>query len=419
MKLRRGSSLSVAAVILGGGQGSRLYPLTRDRSKPAVPIAGKYRLVDIPISNCINSGMRHIYLLTQFNSVSLHDHVHATYRFGQFDSGQVRILAAQQTQDSESWYRGTADAVRQSFRYFMDEAPDLIVILSGDQLYRMDFQDVIEHHLDTGAEVTIATKPVPRRDAGSLGIMKVNEFNRITEFCEKPGDTDALTDLKAPMYSDERYLASMGIYVFNTGALRDLLEQVEECDFGKHIIPESIRKNEVFSYIYEGYWKDIGTLGSFWEANLGLTEVVPEFTFYDRDMPIYTHMRFLPPSKINCCDLNRCLLSEGCIISGHRILHSIVGVRAVVGERTVVEHSVLMGADYYEFEKPGDSQVPLGIGRDCYIHNAIVDKNARIGDGVYISPEGKRHGEETDQYTMRDGVIVIPKNAVIPSGTRL
>jgi glucose-1-phosphate adenylyltransferase len=363
--------------------------------------------------------MRQIYLLTQFNSVSLHDHVQATYRFGPFESGQARILAAQQTQESESWYRGTADAVRQSFRYFMDEAPDLIVILSGDQLYRMDFQDVIEHHLDARAEVTIATKPVPRRDAGSLGIMKVDDRNRITEFFEKPGDTDALSELRAPMYSDERYLASMGIYVFNTDALQALLEDVAECDFGKHIIPESIRRNDVYSYIYDGYWKDIGTLRSFWEANLGLTEVVPEFTFYDPEMPIYTHMRFLPPSKINCCDLNRCLLSEGCIISGHRILHSIVGVRAVVGEGSVVEHSVLMGAADYEVEQPEPPRIPLGIGRDCYIHNAIVDKNARIGDGAYISPEGKPHGEETDHYTVSDGIIVIPKNAVIPPGARL
>lgn len=418
MRLKKGQHLSVAAVILGGGAGTRLYPLTRDRAKPAVPIAGKYRLVDIPISNCINSGMRQIYLLTQYNSVSLHQHVHSSYHFDQFNHGFVRVLAAQQTPDSESWYVGTADAVRKSFRYFMDEAPDLIVILSGDQLYRMDLQDVVSQHIERGAEVSIATKPVPRDEAGSLGIMSVDPSNQIVDFLEKPGDTPELTALKAPMYEEERYLASMGIYVFNTKILRDLLSASTENDFGKHIIPLAIERHKVYSYIYEGYWRDIGTIGSFWEANLALTDIVPEFTFYEPRSPVYTHMRYLPPSKINCCDLNRCLLSEGCIISGHRILRSIVGVRARVGEGSVIEHSILMGADFYEDEGHQD-ELPIGIGKDCYIKNAIIDKNAHIGDGAYISPEGIPDGTETDWYHVRDGIIVIPKNTVIPAGTKI
>lgn len=412
--------MNVVCVIMGGGAGTRLQPLTRDRAKPAVPIGGKYRLVDIPISNCLNSRLRRIYLLTQYNSVSLHEHVANTYQFDQFHRGFVRIIAAQQTPDSESWYEGTADAVRKSFRYFMDESPDLILILSGDQLYRMDFQKVIDQHVANRADVTIATKPVSRSEANSLGIMQVGEHNRILRFVEKPVDTPLLDELRAPMYSEERYLASMGIYIFNRAVLQELLADPNRADFGKHIIPASIEHFNVHSFIFEGYWRDIGTIGAFWEANLDLTELRPPFSFYEPRAPIYTHMRFLPSSKINCCDLNRTLLAEGCIISGHRILHSIVGVRAVIGEGTVIEHSVIMGADYYEHEREPVPPGPrLGIGRDCFIRNAIVDKNARIGDGAYISPDGKPDGTVTPQFTVRDGVIVIPKNTVIPPGTRL
>ncbi len=410
--------LKAVAVILGGGQGSRLQPLTQERSKPAVPIAGKYRLVDIPISNCINSGIRSIYVLTQFNSESLHRHIHRTYRFDPYSQGHVRILAAQQTPGSEKWFQGTADAVRQSLRYFLEEEPDIVVILSGDQLYRMNFEDVIRQHRESGAEITICTKPVVREEAGALGIMHVDNSRRIVRFVEKPGNSPALDDLRAPMYKDERFLASMGIYIFNADVLEEALK-TDKADFGKHIIPSAIGPRKVFSYIFDGYWKDIGTIHSFWEANLSLAEPQPNFNFYDPRAPIYTDMRYLPPSKINCCDLNRCLLSEGCIISGHRILHSVIGIRAAVGEGTVIEHSVIMGADYYERDG-GHAGVPrMGIGRDCYIKNAIIDKNARIGDGVYISPEGKRDETFTDMYSVREGVIVIPKNAVIPSGTRL
>lgn len=411
--------MNVISVIMGGGAGTRLQPLTRDRAKPAVPIGGKYRLVDIPISNCLNSHLRRIYLLTQFNSVSLHEHVSGTFQFDPFHRGFVRVLAAQQTPDSESWYEGTADAVRKSFRYFMDERPDLIVILSGDQLYRMDFQKVIEQHLSTKADVTIATKPVPRAEAAALGLMQVDKANRIVRFVEKPGLTPVLDELRAPMYKDERFLASMGIYVFSRKVLFDLLQDEKNSDFGKHIIPGAIQNHNVFSYIYDGYWKDIGTIGSFWEANLELTDAKPPFTFCDTKAPIYTHGRYLPASKINCCDLNRALLCEGCIISGHRILHSIIGVRAVVGDGTVIEHSIIMGADYFDFEREADRGPQLGIGRDCFIRNAIIDKNARIGDGAYITPDGKADNTVTPLYTVRDGVIVIPKNTIIPPGTRI
>lgn len=410
-------SINAVAVILGGGQGTRLLPLTRDRSKPAVPIGGKYRLIDIPVSNCINSGIRQIYVLTQFNSESLHRHIQGTYRFDAFSPGFVRILAAQQTPGSESWFQGTADAVRQSLRFFLEDEPEYVIILSGDQLYRMNFGEVIQQHKASGADVTICTKPVPREEAYQLGIMKIDEGKKITRFVEKPGNTPLLDEMKSAVGTGHAYLASMGIYVFNTKVLIELLGG-NEVDFGKHIIPGSIKSRKVFSYVYDGYWKDIGTLRSFWEANLGLTEVVPEFSFYDPKAPIYTVMRYLPPSKINRCDLNRCLLSEGCIVSGHRLLHSVVGIRAIIGDGTVVEHSVIMGSDYYE-QSPEPGLPPLGIGRDCYIKNAIIDKNARIGDGVYLSPEGKKDGATTDLYTVQDGIIVVPKNVVIPSGTRL
>ena len=410
--------MNIVAVILGGGEGSRLHPLTRDRAKPAVPIAGKYRLVDMPISNCLHGGIRKIYLLTQFNSVSLHQHVSASYHFDAFGQrGFVRVLAAQQTPDSHAWYDGTADAVRKTFRYLLDEQPDLIMILSGDQLYRMNFTELIKQHMEKKADVSIATKPVERREAGSLGILEVDEGLQIVNFVEKPGDGPELDPLRAPL-EGERYLASMGIYCFNVPVLKKLLLESDDQDFGRHIIPQAIRDFKVCSYIFDGYWKDIGTIGSFWEANLGLTDPVPEFSFYDASAPIYTRMRYLPPSKINCCDLTRCLLSEGSIISGHRILHSVIGIRSVVGQDSVIEHSIVMGADYFERKRP-EGLPALGIGRECYIHNAIIDKNVRIGDGSYITPEGKPDGTVTNDYSVRDGVIVIPKNAVIPPGTRL
>jgi glucose-1-phosphate adenylyltransferase len=412
--------MRVVGLILGGGTGSRLQPLTRERAKPAVPIAGKYRLVDIPISNCINNGIRQIFLLTQFNSVSLHQHIGATYRFDQFSGGHVRILAAEQTPDSAGWFQGTADAVRRSIRYFQDDDPDIVVILSGDQLYRMDLDEMIDIHIAKGADLTISTKPVSRGEAESLGIMQVNQDGRIMQFSEKPGDTLLLDQLRAPLYSEERYLASMGIYVFNMDVLRELLCNNNESDFGKHIIPDAIDSHKVYSYIFEDYWEDVGTIRSFWQANLALTDPLPQFSFYEMSSVIYTRMRYLPPSKINHCHLTRCLLSDGCIISAERIDHAVVGLRALVGEGSVVEDSILMGADYYEHdgvEHP--SGIPIGIGRNCVVKNAIIDKNVRIGDNVVISPIGKPPDEQTELYWIRDGIMVIAKNTVIPSGTVL
>ncbi len=410
--------MNVIGVILGGGAGTRLQPLTSERSKPAVPIAGKYRLVDVPISNCINNDIRRIYVLTQFNSESLHRHIQTTYRFDSFSHSFVRILAAQQTPEGDAWYTGTADAVRKTLSHYKEDQADYVVILSGDQLYSMDFKKMLEDHVARGAEVTIATKPTDRRDAGSLGILQVDEQSKIINFVEKPGDTPELTALRAPFYEEERYLASMGIYVFNTEVLKRLLEGNDQ-DFGKEVIPKAIHNTKVYSHIYEGYWRDIGTIRNFWESSLQLTDDVPEFNLYDVESRLYTRMRFLPPSKVLGCVVNHCLLSEGCILSGREVTRSIVGVRGVIGQGTVMRNTVMMGADYYEEEQKDDtSGVRLGIGRDCYIEDAIIDKNARIGDRVVVSPKEKKDGVYAN-YTVSDGVIVVPKGAVIPPDTVL
>lgn len=412
--------MNVVGLILGGGAGTRLQPLTRERSKPAVPVAGKFRLVDIPISNCLNSGIRNIFLLTQYNSVSLHQHIAATYRFDQFSGGHVRILAAEQTPDSDVWFQGTADAVRRSVRYFRDDEPDLVVILSGDQLYRMNLQEVIETHQASGAEITVSTTPVKREEARSLGIMEVDEEGQVVRFVEKPQEDGVLDELSFAGGEGESFLASMGIYVFNMEVLCSILEQNSESDFGKHIIPQAISSHRVFSHVFEGYWEDIGTIRSFWAANLGLTEPLPRFSFYDSDQLIYTRMRYLPPSKINSCELVQSLISDGCILSGKRIWRSVIGLRSIVGEGSVVEETVVMGADFYEQDREGDaSGIALGIGRDCSIQRAILDKNVRIGDGVVISPDGKPDQLVESLFTIQDGIVVIPKNTVIPSGTHI
>ena len=411
--------MKIVGLILGGGVGSRLQPLTRERSKPAVPIAGKFRLVDIPISNCINSGIRNIFLLTQYNSVSLHQHIATTYRFDQFSGGHVRILAAEQTPDSDVWFQGTADAVRRSIRYFEDDEPDLVVILSGDQLYRMNIQDMINTHLKNDADVTVSTKPVNSEAAASLGIMKVNNNGQVVKFVEKPSSNSALDGLEISNNSD-LYLASMGIYIFKMSVLKSLLEENKESDFGKHIIPGSIKLKRVFSHIFNGYWEDIGTIRSFWSANLGLTEPLPKFSFYDADNLIYTRMRYLPPSKINSCELIQSLISDGCILSGKRIWRSVIGLRSVVGEGSVIEESILMGADFYQHNKESHSSgIELGIGENCIIKKTILDKNVRIGDGVTITPNNKPDNLDDQLYCIRDGIVIIPKNTVIPSGTNI
>ena len=406
--------MKVIGLILGGGAGSRLQPLTRERSKPAVPVAGKYRLVDIPISNCINSGIRNIFILTQYNSVSLHQHIATTYRFDQFSSGYVRILAAEQTPDSDVWFQGTADAVRKSIRYFQDDNPDLVVILSGDQLYRMDIQKVIDSHINNKADITVCTKSVCRKDASGFGIMKTKD-NQVVSFIEKPNESSEL-DRFATNKDKNKFLASMGIYVFKTNVLNELLNTNPHPDFGKHIIPEAINTHRVCSYDFDGYWEDIGTIKSFWSANLGLTEAVPKFSFYDMERLIFTSMRYLPPSKINSCDLLQSLISDGCILSGKRIFRSVVGLRAIVGEGSVIEESIIMGADYYQ-NIPSHNEI--GIGKNCNIKKAIIDKNVCIGDNVIITPIGKPEYMDSDLFCIRDGIVVIPKNTIIPSNTKI
>ena len=415
---------------MGGGQGSRLFPLTKDRAKPAVPLAGKYRLVDIPISNCINSGFRRIYVLTQFNSTSLHGHISRTYKFDHFSSGFVEILAAQQTFTNTSWYEGTADAVRKNLMHFMNHDFDQLVILSGDQLYRMNFEEVVTQHLVTGAEITIATIPVGRADAKSLGIMAIDETNRITRFVEKPKEDAVLDTLKLTPAMEKNmnvhregdsFLASMGIYVFNRKVIAELLDNPLS-DFGKHIIPHAITTRRVFSYVYQGYWEDIGTIRSFFEANLDLVNELPRFNFFDMSAPIFSRPRYLPGSKINGAQIDHAVISDGCIINRAKINRSIVGLRTIVGSGTELNRVILLGSDYYEAQDSIDRHesegLPrVGVGENCKIENAIIDKNARIGNNVTISPAGKQENADHPLYFIRDGIIIIPKGGIIPHGT--
>lgn len=419
----------VLAIILGGGKGTRLYPLTKERSKPAVPFGGKYRIVDIPISNCINSGYKKIYLLTQFNSASLHLHIINSYNFDRFSRGFVEILAAEQTLEHSGWYEGTADAVRKNFGHFKVQRPTHYIILSGDQLYRMDLKKFMDQHLKSGANITIAAKAVNRSDASGFGIMQVDESNTITAFMEKPAKDMNIDDWKIPeaarepeLPSNLEYLASMGIYIFDADTMEEMLNN-DYNDFGKEIIPMAIKSKKVSSYIFNGYWEDIGTIRSFYEATLDLTNPIPQFNFYDEDKPIYTHMRNLPPSKINHAEMVSTLASEGCVITNSRIQHSVIGVRSVINEGCDLEGVIMMGADFYETEAAKKDNkkkgVPnLGIGKNCKINKAIIDKNAHIGENCCINVSGRKY-EDGDHglFYSADGIIVIRKGAVIPNGT--
>jgi glucose-1-phosphate adenylyltransferase len=420
-------SQEILAVILGGGAGTRLYPLTASRSKPAVPIAGKYRLVDIPISNCINCGVSRMFVLTQFNSASLNRHIKNTYHFSAFSSAFVDILAAEQTPDNPTWYQGTADAVRQCLRHIGPFESDYVLILSGDQLYQMDFNAMLEGHKKTNADISIATIPVAAREASDFGIMKKSDEGYITSFIEKP-KRDLLPEWESDTGEEMRkkgkiYLASMGIYIFNRQMLFDILqsEYKEDADFGKQIIPQSIEKYKVASYQYEGYWTDIGNIYSFFEANLNLTSDLPEFNLFDNSKAIYTRARMLPPAKISGTTLEKTLIAEGCIINASRIENSVMGIRSRIEHGTTVVSSYVMGNDYFEtlddIANANKSGVPLlGIGHRCYIRNAIIDKNVRIGDDVRIN--GGNHLENSDHslYTIKDGIVVLKKGAVIPNG---
>src|SRR6266536_1214169 len=412
------------AIIMGGGAGSRLFPLTKDRAKPAVPLGGKYRIVDIPISNCLNSGLRSIYVLTQFNSMSLHRHIQDSYNFDNFSRSFVDILAAQQTPAGSQWYQGTADAVRQNMRYFLERPYDYYLILSGDQLYRMDFRALLHQHIRSGADITLATKPVNRDQVPEFGIMQSGVDRRITRFVEKPTEEAVLHEMKMEREllgaidsneDEELFQASMGIYVFNRRVLIECLEN-DLVDFGKHIIPQSIKDRHVSAFIFKGYWEDIGTIRAFYEANLDLTDIVPEYSFFEPESPIYTHPRFLPGSKINGATLRQAIISDGCIISDAHLERSLVGIRSVIQSGATIRNSIVMGADYFEHNRHAESaQPPIGIGRNCVIDRAIIDKNARIADGVVITPEGKPPNFDGDNYFIRDGIVVVPKNAVIPA----
>ncbi len=420
-------SKEILSVILGGGAGSRLYPLTASRSKPAVPIAGKYRLVDIPISNCMNSGINRMFVLTQFNSASLNRHIKNTYHFSAFSSAFVDILAAEQTPDNPTWYQGTADAVRQSLRHIAPFESEYILILSGDQLYQMDFQEMLDNHKKTGADISIATIPVGPREAPEFGILKQNEDGLITAFIEKP-KKDILGDWESDTGDEMRkagrkYLASMGIYIFSRQLLFDYLQNsfLEATDFGKEIIPNSIDKCKVASYQYDGYWTDIGNIYSFFEANLGLTDDLPDFNLFDNNRAIYTRARMLPPAKVSGTTLEKSVIAEGSILNASRMDQCVVGIRSRVGHGSTVVSSYLMGNDYYEtladINSAHQKGIPLlGIGNRCYIKNAIIDKNCRIGDDVRIN--GGSHLENTDQplYTIKDGIVVVKKGAIIPNG---
>jgi glucose-1-phosphate adenylyltransferase len=415
------------SIVMGGGAGTRLFPLTKDRAKPAVPLGGKYRLVDIPISNCLNSGLRRVYVLTQFNSTSLHRHIHASYKFDSFSKHFVEILAAQQTPEGARWYQGTADAVRQNLRYFLEGPYDYYLILSGDQLYRMDYTELLQQHIETEADITLAVTPVDRSQASSFGIMHSDVDRRIFRFEEKPKDPKLLDELRipAPLLQDlghpedaELYEGSMGIYVFNRHMLIESLNNDYD-DFGKHVIPASLKTHKVMAYIFQGYWEDIGTVRAFFEANLALTDPLPPYNFFDRKRPIYTHPRFLPASKINAATIRHAIIAEGCIISDAHIDRAVIGVRSVIETGATIRNSVIMGADFYQGDEPEASpgDPPIGIGRNCVVDHAIIDKNARIGEGVVITPDGKAPNVDGPNYYIRDGVVVIPKNAVLPVGT--
>ena len=415
------------SIILGGGAGSRLYPLTASRSKPAVPIGGKYRLVDIPISNCINSNLNRIFVLTQFNSASLNQHIKNTYHFSAFSSGFVDILAAEQTPDNPGWFQGTADAVRQSLRHLAKMDFEYVLILSGDQLYQMDFSKMIEAHKKTGAALTIATIPVGEREAPEFGILKSNQENVITSFVEKPKKEllkDWISDTGTEMKAQGRnYLASMGIYVFNKEILYQFLNEVHPnaTDFGKEIIPDSIANYKVLSYQYDGYWTDIGNIYSFFEANIALTQDVPLFNLFDSAQKVYTRARMLPPAKVSGTIINKAILAEGCIIHAKEVTSSVVGIRARVGKDTVIKNTYIMGCDYYEnidqIQEKNKKGIPiLGLGERCIIEDAIIDKNCSIGNDVTI--KGGVHLEKVDHplYTIKDGIVVVKKGAVIPNG---
>jgi glucose-1-phosphate adenylyltransferase len=423
---------NVIAVILGGGIGQRLFPLTKQRAKPAVPLGGKYRLIDIPVSNCINSDINRIFILTQYNSASLNRHISRTFRFSRFTNGFVEVLAAEMTQERPDWFQGTADAVRQIFHHLDDYKSDIILVLSGDHLYRMNYRAFIAKHFDTKADLTIGVTAAREEDASGFGLLKINDDGRVIHFSEKPTGT-ALQEMKVDttvlgLVEEEArrrpFLASMGIYVFSKALLRQLLlEQMPQAvDFGKEIIPQALGRLNVQTHLFDGYWEDIGTIGAFYRANMEMTLPLPPFNFFDAEAPMYTRPRYLPGSKLLDCHIQSSIITEGCIINGATLRDSIIGIRSRIEHGARLEGVLMMGADFYqtldELQQDMDRNHPrIGIGRNCLIRRAIIDKNARIGSGVQILNEAKHEHYDGDGYCIRDGIVIIPKNGVLSDGT--
>jgi glucose-1-phosphate adenylyltransferase len=405
---------NVLSVILGGGRGTRLYPLTKYRAKPAVPLAGKYRLIDIPISNCLNSGLQKIFVLTQFNSVSLNRHIFRAYKFDTFSQGYVEVLAAEQNMEHGDWFQGSADAVRKCLRHFSDPRIQYILILSGDQLYKMNFTSMLNFHFEKKSEITIACNPVPVEETHDLGIMGIDKNKRIKSFIEKPRHRKEILGMEIETEGKQKYLASMGIYVFKKEVLVELLTSNNKADFGKEIIPDAIGSKRTFAYVHHGYWKDIGSIASFYDENMAFTQGTPPIDLFDENWPFFTRPRFLPLTKIRESVIRNSDIAEGAMISNAKIIHSIIGLRSKVNSGTVVEDSILMGNDYYDnsAKTPG-----LGIGRNCVVRKAIVDKNVRMGDNVKIINKDKLVDFENELCVIRNGIVIIPKGAVIPSGT--
>jgi glucose-1-phosphate adenylyltransferase len=411
------STKDILAVIMGGGQGTRLFPLTKVRAKPAVPIGGKYRLIDIPISNCINSNIDRIALLTQFNSVSLHRHITRTYNFDPFHRGWVQIWAAEQTNINDTWYQGTADAVRQQMFEIHSCGAEYTLILAGDHLYRMDYGKMARHMWENDGDISIALQPVSMEEAPRLGILKKGEDQLVTDFVEKPKDPAVQKSFISRDDPDRPLLGSMGIYLFKTSVLDELLKELVVDDFGKEVIPHAIHTHKVVGYDFEGYWEDIGTIRSFYNANLDLTKPSPPFNFYDIDRPIYTHARFLPGSIVGGAEMKGVSLSDGCTIGNAEISHSVIGLRSQIQDGAVIKNTIIMGADYYEENSDPKFPVPIGIGKNSYIDGAIIDKNARIGSNVIIKPFPPGTEKDTKIWFIRDGIVVIPKSKIIPDGT--
>jgi len=413
---------NLLCVILGGGRGTRLYPLTKNRSKPAVPLVGKYRLIDIPVSNCLNSGFNKIYILTQFNSESLNKHITRTYKLDYFTKGFIEIMAAEQSMDNADWFQGTADAVRHCLRHFNDPRIEYVLILSGDQLYKMDLRDLLNFHQQKKSEVTVACNPVNPENASLYGVMGTDKEGRINAFIEKPKSEFKIKELSTMVNGRRSFLASMGIYLFNKNTLVEILTKTKKMDFGKEIIPDNFKTKKTYAYIYEDYWQDIGTIKNFYDASLRFTDIVPPFDIYDETWQVFTRPRYLPPSKIRNSRINNSIITEGTIMEGVAIDHSVVGLRSRIGIGSKIEDSIIMGCDFYETieQLEGNKSIKrpsMGIGKNCHIKGAIIDKNARIGDNVKITNEERRTNHKGKNFHIKDGIVIIEKNAILDSNT--